>query len=101
MKKIKLINILLLLILCFSISHGFIIKNEQHSDALEYVSEFSHDVHDELNKSCDFHCEFHTSYILTDIFFLKTNHTPTLKVSSITKLYFYHPSESFLKPPIC
>ncbi|WP_424565580.1 hypothetical protein [Sulfurimonas sp.] len=97
----KLINILLLLVLGFSISHGFIIKDKPNSDTVEYIVEFSHDLHEELKKNCDFHCDFHTSYILTDTFFLKINYTPTLKVSSNTKLYFYHPSENFLKPPIC
>ncbi len=84
----------------FSISHGFIIKDELHCDVAEYINEFSHETHDDLKDSCESHCEFHTSYILMDTFFLKTNYTPTLKISSNTKLYFYNPSENFLKPPI-
>jgi len=100
LKKIKLLNILLLLLLSFSISHAFIIEDEHHSSVNEYIDEFSHSLHDDADKPCDLHCEFHISYILTDAFCIQTNSQITLQPFSKSKLYIYHLLYNFLKPPI-
>ena len=101
MKKKKLINILLLLVLSFSISHAFIIEHQHHhSNVHEYVNEFSHTMHEHTDDDYDFHCEFHISYILADNLYIKPTAPNSSNVNSRSITYVYYSSENFLKPPI-
>ncbi len=67
----KLINLLLLIVMFFSITHGVVLQDEfaEHCSVSEYIDEFSHpiDQHDEHDsKICETHFMFHISFLLPD-----------------------------------
>ncbi len=101
MKKVKFINILLLAMFSFSILHSFVLEEDyHHSDAKEWVSEFSHISHSDIEDVHDLHCEFHHSYILTQNFTSISNKLTSQSPIFQPKFYIYHKTDNFLKPPI-
>ena len=67
----KLINLLLLVVMSFSIAHGVVLQDDfaKHCSVAEYVDEFSHpaDHHDEHDSElCESHFIFHISFLLPD-----------------------------------
>ncbi len=69
----KLINLLLLTVMFFSIAHGVVLENNfsDHCSVKEYVSEFDHAIiehHDEHKSDCcESHFMFHLSFLLPDM----------------------------------
>jgi hypothetical protein len=86
--------------LSFSISHAFVIEDKHHNNVSEYIDEFSHSKHENIDTACDLHCEFHISYILTQRVSISLNNPITHNPFSNFKLYIYYLEENFLKPPI-
>ncbi len=71
----KLINLLLLIVMFFSIAHGVVLENDfgDHCSVKEYVSEFDHAIehHDEHEDNCcETHFMFHLSFLLPEPLFL-------------------------------
>ena len=68
----KLINLLLLTVMFFSIAHGVVFESDSanHCSVKEYVSEFDHAIaehHDEHEDNCcETHFMFHLSFLLPD-----------------------------------
>ena len=66
----KLINLLLLTVMFFSIAHGVVFESDSanHCSVKEYVSEFDHAIaehHDEhKDNCCEIHFMFHLSFLL-------------------------------------
>ncbi len=69
----KLINLLLLTVMFFSIAHGVVFESDSanHCSVKEYVSEFDHAIaehHDEhKDNCCEIHFMFHLSFLLPNI----------------------------------
>jgi len=104
----KLISLLLLVIISFSIAHG-VVLNDKHKDShcsvQEYISEFSEpvhheDMHEHESDACDSHYLFHISFLLPDIFSLLL---VDKKISIVNREEFTHtnsfPNNTF-RPPI-
>jgi len=75
----KLINLLLLVVMSFSIAHGVLLNDEHkdnHCSIQEYVSEFSEPIihhkntHKHKNDACESHYMFHISFLLPNTFSL-------------------------------
>lgn len=87
----KLINLLLLVVMSFSIAHGVVLNNtyeDSHCSVEEYVAKFSEPIHHEdihKNDASDFHYLFHISFLLPDVFSLFV----------VNKKIFIADSESF------
>ena len=68
----KLINLLLLTVMFFSIAHGVVFKNDSvnHCSVQEYLSEFDHAMDEHHNdhkyNCCEIHFMFHLSFLLPD-----------------------------------
>ena len=68
----KIINILLLTVMFFSIAHGVVFKSDSanHCSVKEYVSEFEQAISEHHNehkdKCCEIHFMFHLSFLLPD-----------------------------------
>ena len=67
----KLINLLLLTVMFFSIAHGVVLENDfgDHCSVKEYVSEFDHAIEhhdDHKGDCCETHFMFHLSFVLPD-----------------------------------
>ena len=103
MKKRKLVSILLLLLMSFSMLHAFIISflDEHHHDVTEYIQEFYQlSSHDEMGDVCDIHHEFHMVYLLPELTLLQAQ---VLLGSSLVihpLSYQFQTVNDFLKPPI-
>jgi hypothetical protein len=106
MKTKKLLSLLLLFALSFSIIHEFAIAlyedSHSHCDVVHYIKEFSEPVcdTDDQNNLCVSHYLFHISFILSNPVKLITGK----QVSSVPKSNsFFYPTlipQTFLKPPI-
>lgn len=106
MKSRKLLSLLLLLALGFSIVHEFaIVLHEEahgHRDIAHYVKEFSEPVSDtgDKNDLCESHYLFHISFIIS----APVNFVVSRQIQSTPKkipaLYPSSIPQKFLKPPI-
>jgi DNA-binding MltR family transcriptional regulator len=103
MKRVKFINILLIMMFSFSILHSFVLEDAHHHHT--YEKEWSGDkntyaLDDDIQEMHDNFCEFHHSYILVQ----NSTVIPNLKLSSspLSNLnsYTYYKIGNFLKPPI-
>ena len=102
MKKIKLINLILLFALSFSALHAFAIDVlDSNVHVAEYVSEISGEDENHDSKSiCQIHHIFHTLFILPQNISL-ISEIKTLKVVlKSDKKYNFSDSQKFFKPPI-
>jgi len=101
----KLINILLLFVLSFSIAHGVVLDRHQdeHCSLQEYVAEFSQPIeHQDEHKGdmCDSHFMFHVAYLLPQNYAL----LELCNEDFITEFYLlsspYSYIENSFRPPI-
>jgi hypothetical protein len=104
----KLINLLLLVAMSFSIVHGVVLDvhdEESHCSVQEYVAEFSAPIHDDdthehENDACDSHYMFHISFLLPKHFFLlEVNTKKSTTDFSILSYPLAYIDNSF-RPPI-
>ncbi|SFV68045.1 hypothetical protein MNB_SV-14-807 [hydrothermal vent metagenome] len=74
----RLINLLLLVVMSFSIAHGVVLNDDyksNHCSIQEYVAEFSEPIHHKNiheHDACESHYLFHISFLLPDVFSLLT-----------------------------
>jgi hypothetical protein len=103
----KLINLLLLFVMSFSIAHGVVFDEHEdsHCSVKEYVAEFSvpiyHDeTHHDKSDICDTHFMFHVSFLLPSNFSLFELNQSNFR-ASFQDLYapFSYINNSF-RPPI-
>ena len=73
----KLLNLILLIAISFSIAHGVVIdihKENKHCSIKEFVAEFSkpiqHDIDEHAGDLCNSHFMLHLTFILPPTFFL-------------------------------
>ncbi len=94
---------ILLIFMSFAVTHAYAINmldNHEHQ-VNKYIQEFSYQNIDIANHDiCSIHYEFHTPYIITDIFIM-----PLIKISNkipqtVIKIYHYTFDNNFFKPPI-
>jgi len=101
----RLINITLLFVFSFSISHGMIldIHQENHCSIQTYIDEFSHPIdHKGEHKGdlCQTHCLLHISFIVPSIFTLAMFDYPFI---NLKKEYLYYNCldiKNNFRPPI-
>ena len=67
----KLINLLLLTVMFFSVAHGVVLEDDfsKHCNVAEYIDEFDHPTthHDDHDSElCESHFMFHISFLLPD-----------------------------------
>jgi len=106
----KLINLLLLVVIFFSIAHGVVINNsyeENHCSIQEYVAEFSlpHEHGESHEKkyahdACETHYMFHLSFLLPDIFALSPMVEEKFTTSLEVSLNHYAYQNNTFRPPI-
>ena len=102
MKKVKLVNILLLLMFSFSVVHSFALEEEHHHHISEqtWIGECSHVEYDDVEDTHNLYCEFHHSYVLTQNFTIHSHSSIYSNPLFISKVYTYYKTDNFLKPPI-
>jgi len=104
----KLINLLLLVAMSFSIAHAVVLDDayeESHCSAKEYLSEFSQPVyheemHEHENDACDSHYMFHVSFLLPDIFTLLEINKKMFILNSEAFTHTYSFPNNTFRPPI-
>jgi len=103
----KLINLLLLVVMSFSIAHGVVLDRhaDEHCSIQEYVAEFStpdvhHNANEHENDSCDSHYMFHISFLLPNAFSLfEMNQEEFIyHTHPLTNHYIYN--KNSFRPPI-
>ena len=101
----KLINILLLFVLSFSIAHGVVLDRHQdeHCSLQEYVAEFSQAIehHDEhKGDMCDSHFMFHIVYLVpTNYTLLEISNENFIREFYLLSSPYFYQKNSF-RPPI-
>jgi len=103
MKKVKYINILLLVMFSFSILHSFVLEESEHyhhSIEKNMLDKNTDILKSELKESHTLHCEFHHSYILTQNFTFSSNISVSTPPLFKPNFYAYCKMDNFLKPPI-
>jgi hypothetical protein len=101
MKRYKLINILLVLLLSFSVAPSFVIEeNPQHTGIHVCAAELNHDSSLGCGHTHSYQCEFHNLYILSDNTIPLLRERTSLAPSFRLKLYTYYQAEKLIKPPI-
>ena len=101
----KLINLLLLTVMFFSIAHGVVLENEfaEHCSVAEYIDEFNHpaDHQDEHNSEiCESHFMFHISFLLPDRLPLLESHSFNSTIEYKLHLNDVPYKENSFRPPI-
>jgi len=106
----KLINLLLLVVMSFSIAHGVVLEDDyesNHCSIQEYVAEFSlphehSDSHEKryANDSCKTHYMFHLSFLLPDIFSLSHMIEEEFTTSLQASINHYAYQDNTFRPPI-
>ena len=73
----KILSLLLLVVMSFSIAHGVVLdihQDEQHCSAQEFVAEFSHPIQHDIDEHdgdlCNSHFMLHLTFILPPTFLL-------------------------------
>ena len=103
----KIINLLLLVVISFSIAHGVVLDRhaDEHCSIQEYVAEFSTpDVHrgdiEHEKDGCDSHYMFHISFLLPDTFsiFEMNQEEFVSQMQPSTNHYSYN--KNSFRPPI-
>ena len=102
----KLINLILLIAISFSVAHGVVldIHQDEHCSVQEYVAEFSqpinHDMDEHAGDLCNSHFMLHISFLIPTSFSL----LEIDKFRSIEPFYahlnVYHYQENTFRPPI-
>jgi len=107
----KLINLLLLVVMGFSVAHGVVFDahEESHCSVQEYVAEFSAPIHhDEFSKiehehendMCDSHFMFHVSFLLPINFSLFEPSSSSFTPNSKNKSFSFSYQNNTFRPPI-
>jgi len=106
----KLINLLLLVVMSFSIAHGVVLEDDyesNHCSIQEYVAEFSlpHEHGDSHEKkyahdSCETHYMFHLSFLLPDMFSLSPMIEEEFTTSLEVSINHYAYQDNTFRPPI-
>ena len=101
----KLINLLLLTVMFFSIAHGVVLENDfgTHCSVKEYVGEFDHAIkhHDEHKADCcESHFMFHISFLLPDSLPLLESHSFNSEIEYKLHLNDITYKENTFRPPI-
>jgi len=108
----KLINLLLLVVMFFSIAHGVVLEDDlaTHCSVQEYVAEFSapstsiehydkhHEDHD--NELCETHFMFHISFLLPQNFSLFETAKEKNHLTSSLLINLSHYKNNTFRPPI-
>jgi hypothetical protein len=103
MKKRRLIGILLLLAMNFSMLHAFTISfmDEHQHSVSEYMQEFSQpSAHNESSDICDIHHMFHMVCLLPDPVVFQARIQPGRSPAASTLSYRFQTIHYSLKPPI-
>ena len=102
----KLINIIILISISFSIAHGVVLDTHQdnHCSVSEFVAEFSepitHEIEEHNGDLCNSHFMLHFSFILPTNFYLVEVDYPNtnLPINPFTYNYIY--LDNTFRPPI-
>ncbi len=103
MKKRKLIAVLLLVAMNFSMLHAFTISfmDEHRHSVSEYMQEFSQpSAHDETGDICDIHHMFHMACLMPDPVLFHVQIQLGRSPVSSTLSYRFQTIHDSLKPPI-
>jgi hypothetical protein len=100
MKRNKLWSILLLISLSFSIFHGLAFANFDHEEHDVYT--FIHEISEpsDHNDMCDFHAEFHNSYLLPQKKLLYSARLASNAIQTSPMHVAFDTTLNLLKPPI-
>jgi len=101
----KLINLLLLVVIFFSVAHGVVLQDDlaEHCSIQEYVGEFSAPIeHDDNhdNELCETHFMFHISFLLPQNFSLFETAKEKNHLSSSLLINLSHYKNNTFRPPI-
>ena len=102
----RLIKLLLLVVMFFSITHGVVLKDDfaKHCDMVEYLDEFEHPTnhhHDEHdNELCEEHFMFHISFLLPDRLTILEAYLLNSKIEYKLHLNDNFYKENSFRPPI-
>ena len=103
----RLMNLLLLFVMGFSIAHGVVFDTHEdsHCSAKEYVAEFSapiyhNESHHDENDTCDTHFMFHVSFLLPSIFSLFELKSDRFIPKSKNKSFPFLSINNTFRPPI-
>ncbi len=102
----KLLNLILLIAISFSIAHGVVLDTHQdeHCSVQEYVAEFSqpinHDIDEHEGDICNSHFMLHLSFLIPSSFsLLEVDRVENIE-PFYTHLNHYYYQEKTFRPPI-
>ena len=102
-----LINILLLIVMGFSIVHGVVMEHESHCDVAEYIEEFSTPIHhDDIHEKehegevCNSHYMYHISFLVPSSFSLLELNKEVSIPEGMVLSYLFTSFDTSFKPPI-
>jgi len=102
----KILNLLLLVAISFSIAHGVIldIHQDEHCSVQEFVTEFSHPIQHDIDEHegdlCNSHFMLHLSFILPSNFLLSEITQTHFSVPFLTPFKSYSHVNNSFRPPI-
>jgi hypothetical protein len=102
----KLISLILLIAISFSIAHGVVLDTHQdnHCSVQEFAEEFSHpiqhDIDDHDGDLCNTHFMLHISFLVPTSFSLLEVEQVEQIISGYLHLNDYHYQENTFRPPI-
>ena len=102
----RLINLLLLFVMSFSIAHGVVLDmhEEDHCSVQEFVAEFSHPIQHDIEEHegdlCNSHFMLHLSFILPSNFLLSEITQTHFNVPFLTPFKSYSDMNNSFRPPI-
>ena len=101
----RLIKLLLLVVMFFSITHGVVLKDDfaKHCNMVEYLDEFEHPSnHHDNHKGdcCEAHFMFHTSFLLPERLALLEAYSFNSPIEFKLHLNDVSYSENTFRPPI-
>ncbi|MDF1875620.1 hypothetical protein JHD48_07720 [Sulfurimonas sp. SAG-AH-194-I05] len=99
MKRKKLVSLVVLFVLSFSVVHeyAFAYFDDNHCTAVEYVSEL--ETPSNHGDICDIHFEYHQSFVLQQLPHLSLFQKDSLSLLSDKETYTFETKLLFFKPP--
>jgi len=102
----KILNLILLIAISFSIAHGVVLDTHQdsHCSIEEFISEFSepiqHDIEEHKGDLCNTHFMLHLSFLLPNTFSLAEPNQEALIAEFKPLLYLFIYINNTFRPPI-
>ena len=102
----KILSLLLLVVMSFSIAHGVIldIHQDEHCSVQEFVAEFSHPIQHDIDEHdgdlCNSHFMLHLSFLIPSSFILSDIKQETINLPFKPHLSTYSHVNNTFRPPI-